>query len=351
MHFNEDYAADISKIITSDHIDFKKLHDKTVFITGSTGLIGTSIVNTLVAANKEQGLDCHIVALVRNIEKAKRIFGDTPNLEFLVGDITKPIHTELPVDFVIHAASDTSSKHFVDQPLQIINTTIEGTKNILDFAAEKDASKTIFLSTMEVYGRPETDEKIDETHSTNLQTNEVRNCYPISKRMAENICFCYAQTNNLNINILRLTQTFGPGVSYDDGRVFADFARCAIEERDIILHTTGDTKRQYLYVLDAVSAILTVLTTETGNQIFNVANESTYCSIREMAELVASLGKHSTVKIELEDDLQKFGYAPTLCMNLDTTKIQKLGWKPSKNLEQMFTSLISYYKLLKEENE
>lgn len=343
MHFDKDYEADIANIISADFIDFEKLRNKTVFITGATGLIGTSIINTLVAANKQLNLNCRIIAFVRSIEKAQSIFGNA-EIEYLIGDITKPFQLSHDVDFIIHAASDTSSKHFVDQPLQIVNTTIDGTKNILSFAAEKHASKAIFLSTMEVYGRPENDEKISETHSTNLQTTEVRNCYPISKRMAEYICFCYAQTENININILRLTQTFGPGVRYDDGRVFADFSRCAIENRDIILHTTGDTKRQYLYVLDAVSAILAVLTSDSENQIYNVANESTYCSILEMANLVAGLGKHSKVKVELENDLQKYGYAPTLCMNLDTAKIQKLGWKPSKDLKQMFVSLINYYK-------
>lgn len=345
MYFNEDYEADISNVISATYINFEELRDKTIFVTGATGLIGTSIINTLTAANKQLNLNCHIVAFVRNIEKAQSIFGDQKNLEYLVGDITKPFQLSHNVDYVIHAASDTSSKHFVDQPLQIIDTTIDGTKNILDFAAEKHASKVIFLSTMEVYGRPEDDQKISETHSTNLQTTEVRNCYPISKRMAENICFCYAQTKNININVLRLTQTFGPGVQYDDGRVFADFARCTIENRDIILHTAGDTKRQYLYTLDAVSAILTVLTSNSENQIYNVANESTYCSILEMANLVAELSNNSKVKVELEDNLQKYGYAPTLHMNLDTTKIQKLGWKPSKNLKQMFISLIDYYKI------
>lgn len=77
--------------------------------------------------------------------------------------------------------------------------------------------------------------------------------------MVECICKAYSVQYRLPINIVRLTQTFGPGVEYNDGRVFAEFARCLVEHRDIILHTKGETKRNYLYTADAVRAILIVL--------------------------------------------------------------------------------------------
>ena len=345
MWTNEIYLNDIKSILNSESVDYEKLKNKSILVTGATGIIGSMIVNTLLIANKTKDLNCHVIAMVRNKEKADSMYNiqlsENINLEIIKGDIKEPIIIDKDVNYIIHAASETSSKKFISAPLEIIDTTLKGVTNVLNLAKEKN-SKTIFLSTMEVYGRPETDEKISEEHATNLMTNEVRNCYPISKRMAENICFSYSKMYNLDVDVLRLTQTFGPGVNYNDGRVFADFARCAIEGRDIILHTKGETKRSYLYLGDAVNAILTVLTNNKTNEIYNVANENTYCSIYEMANLVADKCSEKDIKVKIElEDIEKFGFAKTLHMNLDTKKILSLGWKPTKNLEEMFKNLIN----------
>ena len=73
-----------------------------------------------------------------------------------------------------------------------------------------------------------------------------------------------------------------------------------------------------------------------------MANEETYCSIYEMASLVA--GKYG-IQVEIqEQDIASQGYANTLYMNLDTAKLQKLGWKPQVGLEEMYDSMIQSMK-------
>lgn len=344
---DEIYMKDIMTNVYNTNIKWDKMKDKTIFITGGTGLIGSLIINTVLYASKEYNLNTKVIALVRNQEKAKKQFkkliDENMRLEFVVGDVCEKItNVEENIDYIIHAASETSSKAFVENPLGIIDIAINGTKNTLELAREKNVQNYIFLSTMEVYGRPNTDEKIDEKHGNDLITTEPRNCYPISKIMCENLCACYSKQYGFNYNIMRLTQTFGAGVKYNDGRVFAEFARCVIENRDIILHTKGDTKRNYLAVSDAVSAILLVLLSESTNEIYNVANEETYCSILEMAKLVANKNKNIEVKCVIDENIQKYGYAPTLCMNLDTNKLKSLGWKPKISLDEMYNSLIGF---------
>lgn len=334
---------DIKSIFDCDYINWNDLKNKTIFITGGTGLIGACFINSILLANRIYDLNCSIIALVRNMEKAQNMF--QPNLNghliFVQGDVREEIRFEKDVDYIVHAASQTSSKEFANNPIDTANISLEGTKNVLELAKDKKIKKLIFLSTMEVYGRPDNDEKITETHGTNLLTNEVRNCYPISKLTCENLCMCYAQQHKFECNIARLTQTFGMGVRYDDSRVFAEFARCVIENRDIVLHTTGETKRSYLYITDAITALITILLKGPNFEIYNLANEDTYCSIYEMAELVAQNNEGVRVKIQLEDT-NKYGYAPTLHMNLDTTKLQQLGWRPEVGLDEMYKRTIQY---------
>lgn len=252
-------------------------------------------------------------ALVRDEAKAKRIFQDIDcsNISFFKGDVRSPISIEAPIDYIIHAASETSSKAFINAPVQVIEIAITGTKNMLELAHQKNVKGFVYLSSMEVYGTPHDDDKIFETHGTDLDTMNVRTSYPESKRLCESLCTAYASERNVPAKVVRLTQTFGPGVQYNDGRIFAELSRCAIEGRDIMLHTKGETKRSYLYTLDAATAILTVLTKGKSGEAYNTANEDSYCSIYEMAKL-----------------------------NLDTSKLKNLGWQATTDLKSMFEKTI-----------
>lgn len=155
----------------------------------------------------------------------------------------------------------------------------------------------------------------------------------------------YASQYNIPVNVIRLTQTFGRGVAYSDGRVFAEFARCVIEKKNIVLKTKGKTMRSYLSVDDAVSAIFHVLVKAPRNEAYNVANEQTYCSIYEMANLVADKLTNNSIEVKIEEDNNcNSGFAPELHMNLDTTKVKQLGWEPKNDLINMYIDMIDYMK-------
>lgn len=334
-------AEDIS-LIAETKIDWNKLKKRNILITGATGLIGYNLVTYLCYLSQKKKLDLNIYAHIRNKDKALKVFGPiADSLNFVIGDITETIQIEDPIHLIVHAASQTSSKAFVQSPIETIKTALQGTMNVMEFAKKCKAESVLFLSTMEIYGSPATDEKIDEFHHTNINTMSERSCYPESKRMCENIAASYFSEYGIPVKVIRLTQTIGPGVSYNDSRVFAEFARCAIEKKDIILRTKGKTKRSYLYSGDAINAIITVLLCDKNGEAFNAANEDTYCSIFEMARIVAEkcCNREIIVKIEEQDNSAR-GYAPELHMNLDTRKLQTLGWRPTRNLEDMFNILI-----------
>lgn len=311
------------------------LLSRRILITGATGLIGQSLVKTAIACGME------VLAVVRNLEKATRQFGKDSSITYIKSDIVDLPIRNLNVDYVIHAAANTSSKAFVEEPVDIIEQSIQGMMRVLEFARVNKVKSLVYLSSMEVYGIQHTDEKIDESHSANLDPLNVRSCYPESKRLCENLCAAYFTQFGVPAKVIRLTQTFGPGVQYDDRRVFAEFARCAIENKDIVLHTKGDTKRVYLYTEDAVQAIFTVMHKGAAGEAYNAANEDTYCTIYEMACLVAEKCARNNIRVIIqEEDVSRFGYAPVLRMNLNTNKLQALGWRAETGLEQMFKLMI-----------
>ena len=340
---NKIQIEDFEALCQLGYIHWEKLNHKTILITGSTGLIGSNLALALLYANKSLGLNMHLVLPARNTEAAHRMFGEEALtiLPYSVGD---ELHYQGSVDYLVHLASPTSSKFFAEKPVNTMLTNIEGTKTILDFAASKQIKKLVCLSTMEVYGLPEKGHKVQENELGSFDTMSARNSYPIAKIACEALCHSYYKQYGLPAVILRLTQTFGPGVRYDDGRVFAQFMRCAIEKKDIVLKSAGLTERPYLYTADAVSAIIVALLHGKPGEAYTAANPDTYCSIAAMANLICNEITKGQIKVvfDMEEDIAKLGYADTLYMDLDVSKIEALGWKARTDLCSAYRRMIAW---------
>ncbi len=333
--------------LAAESIDTEALRGKTVFITGATGLIGSQICRTLLACSR-QGAEITVIAYVRNADKAAEVFADQKEDAHLViaeGGLDAPISYEGTIDYIIHTASPTGSRYFVEHPVETIHTAIDGTDHVLRLAREHHVEGMVYLSSLEVYGTPrgeQTKGTIKEDDAGYIDSMSVRSSYSEGKRLVECLCASYAAEYGVPVRVARLSQTFGPGVQYDDGRVFAEFARDVIEGKDIVLHTQGKTVRSYCYVRDAVTAILTILTKGKTGEAYNVTNMDTACSIYEMACLTAELypDQKVAVRIEVPEDLASFGYNPEMVIRLDSGKLNALGWKATAGLEEMFDRLI-----------
>lgn len=345
---SEIIKQDTYEIINSKYVDWNDFRNKTILITGATGLIGTQIVLAFLLANKELGLNTRIIAHARNKEKCENIFKNnkTKYLEYLIQDINTPIKYNKKVDFIIHTANSTSSKSFVETPVETIDTIILGTKNILEFAKSKQIKSLVYLSSMEVYGKVDIERKepLKESDYGYIDVMAVRSSYSEGKRLAENMCIAYSQEYGVPVKIARLSQTIGSGVDYNDNRVFAQFARNIVENKDIELLTEGKTIRSYCYITDAVSGIFAMLERGKNGECYNVANPNTTCSIREMAEMLCNKYKGSKLKIEVDNKY----FPPDTKMYLDTTKMYlDTTWIAKVSLEEMFDRLIEN---LKEKN-
>lgn len=326
---NSIFEEDIKNIIND--FDMSVFDGKTILVTGATGLIGKLCVKSLL----NSGYNTQVIALVRDEEKAKNIFGESKRLTYLVQDINQRINTTRRVDYIIHAASTTSSKDFVEKPVETIYTAINGSRNVLEFAKNKRLEGMVYLSSLEIYGVNEK-ENIKEEDYGYIDILNPRSSYSESKKMVETMCISYGTEYGVPVKIARLAQTFGAGVSISDNRVFAQFAKAIINKENIVLHTKGETKRNYCYTTDAVRGIFTILTEGENNNAYNVANENSYCSISEMAHLL----ENEYTKVEYKIDEVNRGYNPTVKIALNTEKLNALGWEAKVNLKEMFDRLI-----------
>ncbi len=335
---------DIEEIADNGFIA-EQLDGKTVLVTGATGLIGSQVVKALACCNRKKDLNIRILAYVRSREKAERVFGkllERGDVVIAAGDVNQSIELEEDVDYIVHGASPTSSKYFVSNPVETIMTAICGTNHILEFAKKKQVKGMVYLSSLEVYGTPDGSlTYITEKDYGYIDPLNIRSSYSEGKRMVECLCASYAKEYQVPVRIARLSQTFGAGVEYNDGRVFAEFARCAIEKRDIVLHTAGNTVRSYCYTKDAVSALLYILLKGADGEAYNVTNMQTAVSIREMAELVCEIFPESGIQVvvDIPEDIEKFGYNPEMIIRLDSSKLENLGWKATVGLKDMYIKM------------
>ena len=338
---NQVQLEDCQNIGNLGFIDWNQFRGGTVLITGSTGLIGQNLVNALAYSNQEKGLDIKFILPVRNMEAATKLFGWT-GAEIIHYELGTELKLDTSIDYIVHLASPTNSKFFTEKPVYTMVANIEGTRALLEWAKVHLVKKFVNLSTMEVYGFPEKGHKVKESELGAFETMNARNSYPVAKIACEALCNSYWIQYGVPAVILRATQTFGPGVKYDDGRVFAQFMRCAIEKKDIVLNSAGLTERSYLYTADAVSAILVSLLKAEPGQAYTVANPDTYCSIKDMAQMVSDEIAAGQIKVvfDIAEDIEKLGYAATLFMDLDVGKIKELGWRPSVDLKTMFERMI-----------
>lgn len=334
------------EILVDCDIDWNKYNNKIVLVTGATGFVGSLLVKCFLLYNRLKQGKISVIALIRSKEKAHKVFGDfcgEPGLSFVEGDIADPIDIAENIDYIFHTASVTTSKIMVEKPVETINISYQGTRNMLELARDKCVKGMVYVSSMEAYGIPEKkDGYVEEKDLGYIDLTNVRSSYSEGKRICECLGTAYMSEYGVPVTIARLAQTFGAGVQKSDNRVYAQFAKSVIEQQDIVLHTDGKSEGNYCYTRDVIKGLLMLGYLGEPGQAYNIVNEESHMQIREMAQLVAEKVANGCIKViyDIPDDVLKYGYAPPVKMHLSSRKMNALGWNAEVGLEEAYRRMI-----------
>ena len=299
-------------------------------VTGGSGFIGSNLIEYLINnGEKVICLDDFSTSSGRNIKK----WSNNDKFCLIKQDVIKPISIE--IDRIWHLASPASPIKYIKDPITTSKINFIGTDNMLKLAT-KNGARIMFASTSEIYGDPQMHPQ-SERYNGNVNNLNERACYVEGKRMAETLCLDYKRTFGTDIRIIRIFNTYGPGMEVKDGRVISNFINQALNRRPLTIYGSGKQTRSFCYIEDLLKGMISLMENPYWKPL-NIGNEEEL-SIRDLAEIVKNKINKELDIIYLERRKEEpFRRKPQ-------TKLAKdiLGWEPIIPLECGLDKTIKYF--------
>ncbi|MEG1562506.1 MAG: UDP-glucuronic acid decarboxylase family protein [Bacteroides sp.] len=306
---------------------------KRILVSGGAGFIGSHLCTRLIK-------DGHYVICLDNLFTGSKDnilhLMENEHFEFVNHDVTFPY--SIDVDEIYNLACPASPIHYQYDAVQTMKTSVLGAMNMLELAKRLNA-KILQASTSEVYGDPIVHPQTED-YWGNVNPIGFRSCYDEGKRCAETLFMDYHRQNNVRIKIIRVFNTYGPRMLPNDGRVVSNLVIQALQNKDITIYGTGKQTRSFQYVDDLIEAMVRMMNSEDdfiGPVNIGNPNEFTILDLAEkVIRLIGSKSKITFEPLPHDDPKQR---QPNI-----TLAKQKLGWKPTVELEEGLLLIIDYFK-------
>lgn len=306
---------------------------ETVLVAGGAGFIGHHLCEALLRRGDD-------VVCVDNLRtgNARNLaaLAQESRFRFIECDAQEAPQVECAV--VFHLASPASPRHYQQWPIETMLSNSNGTLRLAEIARAAGA-RFVLASTSEVYGDPMQHPQT-EGYWGNVNPVGPRACYDESKRFAEALALEYHRQHELDVRIARIFNTYGPGMSFDDGRAIPAFVVAAMEGSPLPLQGDGTQTRSFCYVTDTVAALVAIADAPgQAGQVFNVGNPQEV-SVRELAERIS---EESGVEFRYEHSEPAIDDPQRRCP--DTTKIfEAIGWAPRVDLGDGLRQTVADFK-------
>ena len=348
MYLDNQIIYEDMQYIYTQPIEWNKLKNKRVFISGAYGMLSSYIVFFLMYLNIYHDIGIHVIAQGRNRDKAYKRFSEfweNDFFEFTNLNICETINYPNKIDYFIHSAGVANPRLYSTSPVEVIEPNVLGTYYLLDFARNKGCDKCHLYSTGDVYGKADNPSDIKEDSLGKMDPLDIHSCYGESKRLAETLCAAFSREYHVPITITRIGHTYGPTMDIqNDPRSFSSFMRCAVEEKDIVMYSAGMAKRPFCYLADAVYGYMLMLLRGEDGEAYNISNSNSFISIAELAQIIADVSGNR-IKIVKKQRTDSFvENALNVCNRLAEDKLISLGWHCNYDVYQGMMRTYSFFK-------
>lgn len=324
------YQEDVASVLNLK-CNFQKLKNKTILITGATGLIGTVLVDMLKLLDERFSLNLKLLLISR-----KTVQTQSDKVKYISHDVNKPFDGIIKekIDYIIHAASNTHPLLYSAFPIETITTNVFGTYNLLELASNNPECRFLLVSSVEIYGN-DTESKengFSEKDFGYLDCNTSRAGYNESKRLSETMCQAYKFQKNVDVVIARLCRSYGATLKKDDSKALSQFIRNGINGENIVLKSEGNQFYSYIYSADAASSLIFLLLNGENGEAYNVSDKKSDICLKDLAKLIADFSDTKVI-FELPSEIERKGFSKAQTAILDSTKIYQLGWKPQFDIK------------------
>lgn len=301
-------------------------------VTGGAGFLGSHLCDRLIAQGQE--VICVDNLYTGNRDNIRHLLGEK-YFEFIRHDVGFPLYVE--VDRIYNLACAASPVHYQSDPVATTKTSVLGAINMLGLAKRRKA-RILQASTSEVYGDPQVHPQ-PESYWGHVNTIGIRACYDEGKRCAETLFFDYHRQNRVDIRVIRIFNTYGPRMLYNDGRVVSNFIVQALRGDDLTLYGDGSQTRSFCYVDDLIDGMIRMMDQDVEIGPMNLGNPGEF-TVLELAEMVLRLtGSRSKLAFKPlpQDDPAR--------RRPDISRAKAaLGWQPKVALEDGLKETIAYFR-------
>lgn len=340
------WIEDIDRIV-EELPELYALENKSIIITGATGLVCSAVVDLLMRFVEKEKIKILVSVTGRDINKLNKRFKNYIDNPFFNMVIFDACDTNCLLsgnyDYIIHGASNAYPDIIMKEPVETMLSNILGLKKLLDYANENETKRVLYISSSEVYGQKDGGDPYEENQYGYIDLLNARNSYSVSKRAAETLCVSYSEEYGVDSVIVRPGHIYGPTASSQDKRVSSAWAYAAARGEKIVMKSSGSQLRSYCYCLDCASAIVKVLIKGEKCCAYNISNPNSIISIKQMAEL---LSKCAGVELITEEPTseEKKGFNPMDNSSLNSKCLLSLGWKGFFSAEKGFDHTVTILK-------
>ncbi len=269
------------------------LMGKTVLISGASSMIAMYFIFFLSYLNEEYNYKITILAnsKTQRLKKEYKQLSKKEYLFFSDMDIGVDLFQNYKIDYIIHAAGIADPRKFASHPVEVAKSNATDTFSLLKYAKESNCRGMIFFSSASIYGRfKDKIGGIKESDMGVVNPIDEYSCYSESNRMGECWIKAFSSEYDTRAMIARIWYVYGPTIRVlDDSRVVASFMRNVLEKRSIEMYSSGDDKRSFLYLADAIVGLLYILLLGKSGEAYNLCNSKELCTIRTLAQTIVSL--------------------------------------------------------------